>query len=106
MNYDYIMVLVTASGIEEARKISQTILEKKKAACTNIISGVSSSFWWQGKIDKAEEVLIMMKTKASLLDEIISLVKQNHSYEVPEIIAMPIIGGSSDYLRWINESVD
>jgi periplasmic divalent cation tolerance protein len=105
MNYDYIMVLVTASGIEEARKISQTILEKKKAACTNIISGVSSSFWWRGKIENADEVLLIMKTKTSQLDEIISLVKQNHSYEVPEIIAIPIVGGSADYLRWIDESV-
>ena len=84
-DYDYVIVFVTASGIEEARKISQIILEKKKAACANIISGVSSSFWWHGKIENADEVLLIIKTKASKLDEIISLVKQNHSYEVPEM---------------------
>jgi len=63
---------------------------------------VDSLFWWKGKLDSARESLLLVKTKASLFPEIISLVKEIHSYEVPEIIALPIIAGSEDYLKWLD----
>ena len=66
---------------------------------------VDSLFWWQGKLDSAHESLLIIKTGASLLPEIITMIKEVHSYEVPEIIAMPIIGGSEDYLNWIDSEV-
>jgi periplasmic divalent cation tolerance protein len=67
---------------------------------------VHSRFWWQGKIDSADEALLVVKTKAALLDEIIKLVKENHSYEVPEIVALPIVGGNRDYLKWIDNQTE
>jgi periplasmic divalent cation tolerance protein len=100
-----VMVLVTVSGRAEADSIASILLEGRKAACVNIIPGVSSRFWWKGKIDSAEEVLLLIKTRSSAVPEIIELVKKNHSYNVPEIIALPIIDGSDDYLSWIDAEV-
>ncbi|MCU0665568.1 MAG: divalent-cation tolerance protein CutA [Candidatus Omnitrophica bacterium] len=101
----YIVVLVTASSKEEAVKISNGLLENKLAACVNILQGVSSFFWWEKKIDQANECLMIIKSKKSLLNKIIKKVKSLHSYQVPEIIALPIIGGIKSYLKWIDESV-
>ena len=100
-----VVIFITTSTEEEARKISESLLGKRKAACINIVSKVDSSFWWQGKLDSAQESLLIIKTKASLLSEIIALVKSVHSYEVPEIIALPIIGGNEDYLKWMDDEV-
>lgn len=102
----YIVVLITTGSAEEASKISNRLLEQKKAACVNIIPQIDSRFWWEGKIDSSQESLLIVKSKASLLPEIIKLVKEAHSYSVPEIIALPILGGNEDYLEWIGESVD
>jgi periplasmic divalent cation tolerance protein len=102
---EFVVILVTASSLEEARKITAVLLDKRKAACVNILPQVHSSFWWQGKIDKAEESLLVIKTTASATQAVIELVKANHSYTVPEIIALPIVGGNPDYLDWINREV-
>ena len=101
----YIVLLITTASVEEAQKISRVLLEKRKAACVNIISEVNSHFWWEGKLDSTRESLLIAKTKASLLPEIIDLVKGVHSYTVPEIIALPILGGNQDYLEWIEKNV-
>ena len=100
-----IVVFVTAGTEQEARRIGELLLDRRKAACVSIVPGVDSLFWWQGKLDSAQESLLIIKTKASLLPDVVSLVKGIHSYEVPEIIAMPIIGGNEDYLKWINSEV-
>jgi periplasmic divalent cation tolerance protein len=99
---DRIIVLITAGSEEEAHKIARLLVKQKKAACVNILPGMDSLFRWKGKIDSAREALLLVKTRASLFPEIISLVKEIHSYEVPEIIALPIIAGSEDYLRWLD----
>ena len=99
---DRIIVLITAGSEEEAHRIAESLVKGKKAACVNIVPRVDSLFWWEGKLDSARESLLLIKTKASLFPEIISLVKDIHSYEVPEIIALPIIGGSEDYLKWLD----
>lgn len=99
---EHIAVLITAADEEEARLISRVLLKQRKAACANIIPGVNSLFWWQEKIDSARESLLVIKTRSALLDEVIQLVKEIHSYDVPEIIALPIIGGNRDYLEWID----
>ena len=101
----YLVLLVTVGNSEEARKIASELLKQRKAACVNIVPGVSSLFWWQGELDSAQENLLNIKTEASLLDEIVTLVSQIHSYEVPEIVALPIVGGNHDYLRWIGGEV-
>jgi len=101
---DGIVVFITVGSEEEGRKIARLLVKEKKAACVNIMPGVDSLFRWKGRINSARESLLLVKTKASLLPEISSLVKQIHSYEVPEIIALPVIGGSEDYLKWLDSA--
>ncbi len=103
---EHIVVLITVADEEEARLISRVLLKQRKAACINIMPGVNSLFWWQERIDSAHESLLVVKTRAVLLDEIIQLVKEIHSYDVHEIIALPIIGGNQDYLEWIDNETD
>ena len=100
-----VVVFITSTD-EEAPKIAEALLMQKKAACVNIVPKVSSLFWWQDKLDSAQESLLIVKTKASLLNEIVALVKEIHSYDVPEIIALPIAGGNQDYLEWIDREVE
>jgi len=97
------IIFITCKDIKEARKISKTLLEQKLVACTNIIKGVSSSYWWKGKIENSNEALITAKTTKKLFDKVVLAVKKIHSYQVPEIIAVPIISGNPDYLKWIKE---
>ena len=101
---DRIVVLITAGSEKEARKIAKLLVKEKNAACVNIVPGVDSLFRWKGKIDSARESLLLVKTRASLFPEIIRLVKEIHSYEVPEIIGLPIIGGSEEYLKWLDSA--
>ncbi len=102
---EHIVVFITAADEEEAGLISRVLLKQRKAACINIVPGISSLFWWQGRIDSAQESLLVVKTKASMLDEITQLVKEIHSNDVPEIIALPIVGGNQDYLEWVDNEV-
>lgn len=97
----FVVVLVTASGREEAEKIAAALLEGRKAACVNIVPSVASRFWWKGKIDSAEETLLVIKTRETAVSDVIKTVKRNHIYTVPEIIVLPIVGGSEEYLDWI-----
>jgi periplasmic divalent cation tolerance protein len=99
----YLVVFITTSSYEEARKIADTLVDRKKAACVNIIPKVNSLFRWKGKIEEAEESLMVVKTRAELFSEVVSLVKSIHSYEVPEIIALPIVEGNPDYLEWLKK---
>jgi periplasmic divalent cation tolerance protein len=101
---DRIVVLITAGSEEEAHNIAELLVKEKKAACVNIVPGVDSLFRWKGKIDSVRESLLLVKTKASLFPEVVSLVKETHSYEVPEIIALPIISGSEEYLKWLDSA--
>ncbi|MBN1870180.1 MAG: divalent-cation tolerance protein CutA [Candidatus Omnitrophica bacterium] len=100
----YIVVFITAKDVKEANKIAAKLVKDKLIACANIIKGVRSVFWWQGKADKANEVLMILKAKHSCFKAIMKAATLIHSYDVPEIIALPIIDGSRDYLKWIEES--
>ncbi|MDW8041108.1 MAG: divalent-cation tolerance protein CutA [Nitrososphaerota archaeon] len=105
MKNAYIIILVTASSKSEAEKIVQTLLEERLIACANIIGPAHSLFWWQGKIDKSQEHLILMKTRKALFDKVSERVKALHSYQVPEIIAIPVTEALKDYLQWLDESL-
>ena len=102
---DNVVIFITTGTDEEAHKVANMLLNQRKVACVNILPRVSSSFWWQDKLDSAQESLLIVKTRASLVNEIVSLVRKAHSYDVPEIIALPIVGGNPDYLEWIGKEV-
>jgi periplasmic divalent cation tolerance protein len=101
----HIVVLITASSMAEAQSIGRALVEKRIAACVNVVPGLRSLFRWQGAIEDQEETLMLVKSRAERLPLILETVKQLHSYSVPEVIALPIVGGSPDYLAWIDESV-
>ena len=100
---DEIVVMVTVCSEDEATKISKVLVEKKLAACVNIIPGVRSIFQWDGKITEEQEFLLLAKTVKEAFDQLARAVKANHSYRVPEVIAIPIQHGSKEYLSWIRE---
>ena len=100
---DEIVAFITASNEDEAAKISRALVESRLAGCVNIIRDIRSIYSWQGKIEDEPEVLMIAKTRKPLLDAFMKKVKELHSYTVPEIIALPIIGGSEDYLKWLRE---
>ena len=103
--FDNVVIFITVGTDEEAHTIAEALLEQRKAACVNIVPGVSSRFWWQDNLESAQESLLIVKTKAAQIDEVVKLVTGIHSYEVAEIIALPIIGGNPDYLAWIGREV-
>ena len=101
----YCVILVTASSPAEARRIGRALLKKRLVACVNMLPGVESQYWWQGKIERSRECLMMMKTRRGRFAAIERAVKQLHSYSVPEIIAVPLVAGQRDYLRWMDVSL-
>jgi len=100
---DYIVIYITTGSVNEAEKIGRALVEEKLAACSNIISPIRSIYRWQGKICDDKEALMVLKTRKKHFEQIVKRVETLHSYDVPEIIAIPIIEGSSKYLSWINE---
>ena len=105
-DFKYIMVMITAADNEEARLIAGVLLEQKKAACVSIMDGMNSTYWWKGEIENATESLLMVKTRAGLLDDVVTTVKEIHSYENPEIIALPIVGGNEAYFEWLDKALE
>jgi periplasmic divalent cation tolerance protein len=99
----YSMVFITSSTEAETEKIKDGILHKHQAACVSVVPRIKSSCWWKGEIESATEFMLIAKTRTSLIPDIIQLVKKNHSAQVPEIIATPIINGNPEYLEWIDE---
>jgi periplasmic divalent cation tolerance protein len=100
----YALVLVTAPERKTARKLVRLALEARLAACSNLIPGLESHYWWQGKIETSREVLILLKTKAALLRPLEQLIARHHPYDTPEFISFTLSQGSERYLRWIEES--
>jgi len=100
-----IVVLVTASGAEEADKIADALVGGKLAACVNVLPGVKSIYNWKGKRCRDEEVLLLIKSTSTLFPRIRDTVQALHSYEIPEMIALPVRHGSKEYIHWLRESV-
>jgi periplasmic divalent cation tolerance protein len=100
-----LVVLVTFSSEEEARKIAAVLVEERLAACVNVIGGIRSVFIWEGVQHNASEVIGIVKTTRARLDSLVTRVKSLHSYSVPEIIAVPIVGGDEHYLQWVRDAV-
>jgi len=101
------LVLVTCATLEEARKIARDVVEKRLAACVNIVTHAVESFYtWEGKIEDSSEYLLIMKTSEERVEELQKEVLAIHSYDTPEFVVLPIVAGSEGYLKWVGESVD
>jgi periplasmic divalent cation tolerance protein len=103
---DKLLVLSTAGSEAEARKIAEALVERRLAACVNIIPRIQSVYRWEGKIEQAEEYLLLIKTVKARLTEICAAIKDLHSYQMPECVAVVIEGGSAEYLKWISDCVE
>jgi periplasmic divalent cation tolerance protein len=99
-----IVILITAGSPEEGAKIARSLVAEHLVACVNCIPGVRSFFFWEGKAQETDEVLLVCKTRRELMEKVIERVKALHSYTVPEIIALPIVGGLPAYLAWVKDS--
>ena len=99
-----LVVLITVSSPQEGEAIAQALVEEELAACVNVISGVTSLYRWQGELQKEGEVLLVVKSRQELFERLAARVRQLHSYQVPEIIALPVVAGDKDYLSWLNEA--
>ena len=99
-----VVVLVCAASDEEAVRIARTVVDERLAAAANIVPGVRSFYRWQGEVEDAREVLVIVKTQRERLEQLTERIEQLHSYEVPGIIALPVEGGHAAYLEWIAAS--
>jgi periplasmic divalent cation tolerance protein len=103
---DFQIVLSTCGDRETAERIAHRLVELRLAACVNILPGVQSVYRWQGAVESAAEVLMLIKTNAPLIHEVQSTIAGLHSYEVPEFLVLPISGGSEAYMAWLETSLD
>ena len=104
MAENHIVTLCTVPDRESGEKIARALVEEHLAACVNIVAGVASVYRWKGKVERAEECLLIIKTGVSRFDVLKRRIQELHPYELPEIIALPIIHGSREYLKWITDS--
>lgn len=102
---EYLQVFISVSSKSEIEKITKILLEKNLVACVQVLGPMESTYKWKGKIEKAKEWLCILKTKQSLYQKVEEEIKNIHSYEVPEIVAVPITKGSEDYLNWVDKSL-
>jgi len=102
---DKIVIFVTVGNSNDAAVLAKSLVEKRLAACVNLLPGVASWYWWEGKVTEDQEVLLMMKTSRDKFAALEKEVLRLHSYAVPEVIALQIVEGSKNYLNWIEESV-
>lgn len=100
-----ILAYITTSDKAEAQRIGKALVEKKLAACVNILDGMQSMYWWEGKIEQANEVVLLAKTSEEKVDTLVAVVKSLHSYDVPCVVTLPVLGGNPDYLKWLKESL-
>lgn len=105
MENQHIVVFITAGSVEEADKLSRGLVEAKLAFCVNAVPSVKSTYYWEGKICVDEEVMLVVKTRATRFEDLESWVRKNHSYTVPEVIALPLVKGSQPYLKSIDDWV-
>ena len=103
---DLIFCYVTCADREEAQTIARAMVEERLAACGNVLGGMRSVYRWQGRVEEAEEVVLILKTRAALLEPLTRRVKELHSYDCPCVAALPLAGGNPDYLQWLAEQTE
>lgn len=100
---EFIVVYITTGSEEEGEKLAHTLVAERLAACVNRVSGVHSTYFWQGRIENSDEELLVVKTSRELFDRLAERVRELHGYTVPEVIALPLVEGSEDYLSWMRD---
>ena len=98
---DFAVVMVTVPDMDLARRLAKAGLEAKLAACANIVPAIETHYWWEGKLERSKEALVIFKTRQEMLPKLEQIVRDVHSYETPEFVALPLIAGSRKYLAWI-----
>lgn len=106
MSKQAVVVLGTAPDEKTGRRIAGVLVESKLAACVNVVSGVRSVFWWEGKLQDADEVLLICKTDEKRLSDLSEALQEQHPYDCPEVLALPVTGGSKKYLGWITDVLE
>ena len=101
----YIVILSTAGSADEASRIAEKLVSDRLVACVNIVPGIQSVYWWKDRVQKDQEVLMVMKTEKSKYQDVETAIKSLHSYEVPEIISLPLENGFEGYLKWIENTL-
>jgi periplasmic divalent cation tolerance protein len=101
-----VFVYTTYPSLVEAERIGRAVLERRLAACVNILPGMVSYYWWEGAIERGEEVVMIIKTRASLAEQVRAAVKEMHSYTTPAILVLPIEGGEPAYLDWLMKETE
>jgi uncharacterized protein involved in tolerance to divalent cations len=102
---EFIVVYVTVPSSDEGERIAAALVEERLAACVNRIPGIRSTYRWRGRVERAEEELLIIKSRSDLFASLKHRVVELHSYDVPEIIALPIVEGSEPYVRWLDEEI-
>ena len=102
---NFVQIVTTTRSKEEAEKIAQEVVEKRVAGCVQVFGPVTSTYWWKEKIEKAEEWICLIKSRIDLYEELESAIRSVHSYEVPEIIVLPIEAGYPSYLKWLDNEL-
>ena len=102
---DFVQIVTTTAERSDAQRIAHALVEQRLAACVQIVGPIESTYCWEGKIETANEWQCWIKTKAALFGEVEQAIRQMHPYQVPEILAMPVLAGSADYLHWLEAEV-
>jgi periplasmic divalent cation tolerance protein len=105
MSTEYCVGFITTGHREEAERIAEALVRQRLAACVTLIPDVESTYWWEGRVVRDREVLLVVKTSRAKWPALMRAVKEGHSYQVPEIIALPIVDGSEAYLQWLEQSL-
>ena len=100
----YCVIVSTVSNLEEAKKIAHGLIKNKLAACTNIIPGITSVYFWEDKVCEDNEYMLFIKTRRDLFEKVKNFIDENHSYDLPEVIMLPVEAGLEGYLNWIKEN--
>lgn len=99
---DFRVCFVTAANLEQAKSLARLVLERRLAACVNIVSNVTSMYWWEGAITEDSEVMLVVKSDRSKVEELTSTIAAAHSYSVCEVLCLPVVAGNPAYLKWLN----
>lgn len=99
----YVQVTTTVDAKNEAAELAEAAVTERLAACAQVVGPISSTYWWEGEIETAEEWMVLFKTTADRFEELATLINEQHSYDTPEIIATPVVAGSAEYLGWLSD---